>query len=145
MVAEEITVSLKVASRHLKDAESALRRGIFYDCVYHSASAVENAANAMILSLGGRVPHTHRDAEALASIVARVRPELLKDKKFKLMIEGVSRLQRHVVASRYPIEVEEGKFLPPEEFYRRGDAVEALDDARSVVDAIKHYVVHAPK
>jgi HEPN domain-containing protein len=124
----------------LKDAESAFKRGVFYDCVYHSASAAENAADTIILWLGGTSPHMHRDSEAMEHVARRARPRLLKDDDFKRMVKKTGKLERHVVKSKYPVEVEDGVFLPPEEFYKEEDAKRMLKDARWVVGTVKRFL-----
>ena len=141
MVAEEIDMSLQAADHHLKEADKALRDEVFWDCVYHSASAAENAANALILRLGGKPPHTHEDAKAIKRIASRERPEWLQKDDFKLAVEKMAGLEQHVVRTRYPIEVEPKKFLPPHEYYKRKDAERALEDARFVVGVIKRLII----
>jgi HEPN domain-containing protein len=42
--------------------------------------------------------------------------------------------------SRYPIEVKEGVFLPPEEFYKKGDAERMLNGAHFVLGAVKRFL-----
>ena len=138
MATEEIAISMRAAEDHLRTAQKAFRGGEFYSCVFHSASAAENAANALILKLGGVVPRTHRNAEALHEVALEQSPELLREEDFKRVLEKVRMLEKHVVMSRYPIEVEKGKFLPPHEYYKRKDAQRMFEDARFVVDVIKH-------
>ena len=141
MAAEEITISLKAAEDHLRTAWKALQGGEFYSSVFHSASAAENAANALVLSLGGVVPRAHRDADAMRTAALGQRPELLQREDFKRMLEKVGALEKHVVMSRYPIEVENGKFVPPHEYYKEEDARRMFEDAKFVVEVIKHLIV----
>lgn len=140
MAAEEITMSMRAAADHLRTARKALRVKEFYSCVFHSASAGENAANALILSLGGVIPRTHRDAEAMREVALKRSPELLREGDFRRVLEKLRGLEKHVVMSRYPIEVKEGKYLPPHEYYKRKDAERALEDARFVVEVIKRLI-----
>jgi HEPN domain-containing protein/predicted nucleotidyltransferase len=137
---EKMGVFLRTADCHLRDAESAFERGVFYDAVHHSASAVENAADAFILWLGGAVPHVHGDAEAIRHLARRVRPELLKNDKFGRMVEKIKELQKHVAKSKYPIEVKNGIFLPPMEFYRRYETHRLFQEAQRVVEAVKDFL-----
>jgi len=141
VVAEEITSSLSAAERHLKEAETALRNDVFYDCAFHSASATENAANAMILWLGSKLPHAHENAKAMRRAASRTKPELLENEDFERILEKVELLERHVVMSRYPIEVEKGKFVPPHEYYKGEDARRMFEDAKFVVDVVKRLIV----
>lgn len=140
MAAEEITISLRAAEDHLRTAYKAIQGGEFYSCVFHSASAAENAANALVLSLGGVVPRTHRDADAIRTAALGRKPELLQREDFKRVLEKVRVLEQHVVMSRYPIEVEKGKFIPPYEYYKEEDARRMFEDAKFVVDAVKRLI-----
>jgi HEPN domain-containing protein/predicted nucleotidyltransferase len=135
-----ISVFLETAGRHLRDAKSALERGVFHDAVYHSASATENAADAFILWLGGAVPHVRGDAEAIEHLARRVRPGLLKNGEFGRVVEKIRELQRHVVKSKYPVEVKSGIFLPPQEFYTKNKARELFREARWIVQATKDFL-----
>ena len=140
MAAEEIAMSVRAAEDHLRGAEKALREGEFWVCVFHSASAAENATNALILRLGGIVPKTHRNAKALREAAFVQSPDLLKEEDFKRVLEKVEVLEKHVVMSRYPIEVEPNKFLPPSEYYKRKNAERMFEDASFVVKTIKRYI-----
>ena len=141
MATEEIKASLDAAEYHMKLAGNALQDGVFWDCVYHSASAAENAVNALILELGGRPPHTHRDAETLERVVVRMKPEWLESEEFKQVLERMRGLEEHIVKPRYPIEVEKGKFIPPHEYHKGGDAKRMFRDASFIVDAIKRFMI----
>lgn len=139
-MATEMKTSLETAEYHLGLAEGTLRDGAFADCVYHSAVAAENAVNALILKLGGRPPHTHRDADTLEKVTARKKPEWLKGEDYGRMLERMRELEEHVVKARYPIEIKDGFFLPPHKFYKKKDAGQALRNARSVINGIKRYL-----
>jgi len=71
---DEIAASISAAEEHIIDARSALSRGRYHDCAYHSASAAENAGNALILALGARTPRTHHNAETIEYAVTRLKP-----------------------------------------------------------------------
>ena len=137
---DEITASLSTTDEHLKDAQDALRRGRYYDCVYHSASAAENAGNALILALGGRAPRTHRNAEAIEFAASRLRPGWLKEDKFKRMLDSLRDLESHIVKSRYPIKIEKGDFVPPSEYYTQNMAKSVLEKAIFIVASIKQHL-----
>jgi HEPN domain-containing protein len=105
---DEVTASVRAAYERLEDARSALDRGRYHDCAYHSASAAKDAGNVLIPSLGGRVPRTRRGAGAIMSIAARLKPEFLKDEQFARMLGSLRDLEVHVVGSRHPIEIKMG-------------------------------------
>lgn len=133
----EIKASLETSEQHIKSAHIALRECLYSDCSYHSASAAENAGNALILALGGRVPRTHRNAEAIEMIAIRLKPEWLKKEDFKNMLEKLRDLEEHVVKSRYPIKIKEGTFVPPSQYYTDDMARNMLEKAVFVVETIK--------
>jgi len=87
----EITASLSTAEQHLKDAQDAFSGGRYHDCAYHSASAAENAGNALILALGGRIPRTHRNADAMEFAVTRLKPDWLKREEFREIVSTIKR------------------------------------------------------
>lgn len=140
MAAEEIKTSLRTAEYHLKLAEGAFRSDAFSDCVYHSASAAENAVNTLILKFGGRPPHTHRDADTLERVVLRKEPKWLESEECKQILRRMRGLEEHVIKPRYPIEIEPKKFVPPHEYYKRKDAGRMFEDARFVVRLIKRLI-----
>jgi len=136
----EIAASLTTAEEHLKDARDAFRGGRYQDCVYHSASAAENAANGLILSLGGRIPRTHRDAEAIQFIATRLKPGWLEEEDFKRMLDALKDLEAHVVKSRYPIKVEKGTFISPSRYYTDKMAKDMLKEATFIFNVVKHFL-----
>jgi len=136
----EIAASLTTAEEHLKDARDAFRRGRYQDCVYHSASTAENAANALILSLGGRIPRTHRNAEAIRFIATRLKPGWLEEEDFKRMLVTLKDLEAHVVKSRYPVKVEKGTFIPPNRYYTDKMAKDMLKGATFIFNVVKHFL-----
>jgi HEPN domain-containing protein len=137
---DEITASLSTAEEHVKDAQDAFHKGRYHDCVYHSASAAENAGNALILALGGRVPRTHCNADAIEFAAARLRPSWLEQDEFRRMVGHLRNLEAHVVKSRYPIKVKEGAFVPPNKYYTESMAREMLEKAVFIVNTVKHFL-----
>lgn len=136
----EIEASISTAEEHVTDAEDAFTDGRYHDCAYHSAAAAENAGNALILTLGGRIPRTHRNAEAIQFAAARLKPQWLKDEQFKRMLDSLKHLEIHVVKSRYPIKILEGRFVPPKEYYTTEKAKNMLQKARLVITTIKRFL-----
>jgi HEPN domain-containing protein len=136
----EITVSLVTAEEHLKDAIDSFHRGRYHDCAYHSASAAENAGNALILALGGRVPRKHRNAEAIEFLVSRLKPDWLKINEFQKMLENLRDLEVHIVKSRYPIKIREGVFVPPSDYYTTDITEDMLKKATFIVNMIRRFL-----
>jgi len=136
----EITASLSTAEQHLKDAQGAFSGGRYHDCAYHSASAAENAGNALILALGGRIPRTHRNADAMEFAVTRLKPNWLKREEFREMLKILRVLETHVVKSRYPIKVKEGTFVPPNKYYTQNMSKDMLEKAILIVSTIKRFM-----
>jgi len=134
----EVEASMLTAEEHLKDARDAFHEGRFHDCAYHSASAAENSGNALIIALGGRVPRTHRNSEAIEFAATRLQPSWLRSEGFRKMLESLRDLEAHVVKSRYPIKVKEGIFIPPKEYYTEDMAKNMLEKAILVVNVTKH-------
>jgi HEPN domain-containing protein len=138
---DEITISLVTAEEHLEDATDSFHRERYHDCAYHSASAAENAGNALILALGGKVPRKHRNAEAIEFLALRLKPDWLKIEEFKKMLKSLRDLEVHIVKSRYPIKIKEGFFVPPSKYYTMDIAKDMLEKATLVVNTIKKFLV----
>ena len=66
--------------------------------VFHASMAVENAANAMILRIGGTEAKDHMALSALAVVLRRMRPELLKKEEYRRLIERGREIQRDIKA-----------------------------------------------
>lgn len=138
---DEVEASILTAEEHLEDAKRALRDSRYHDCAYHSASAAENAGNALLLAMGGRVPRAHRDAEAINFVAKRLRPSWLKDEIFRKMVDALRDLEDHVVKSRYPIKVRMGVFMPPDKYYTKRMVAEMLKKGLLVVETVKSLLV----
>jgi HEPN domain-containing protein len=139
----EIGVSISTAEEHVRDAEEAFSDGRYHDCAYHSAAAAENSGNALILALGGRIPRTHRNAEAIEFAAARLKPQWLENEGFRGMLESLKCLEIHVVKSRYPIKIEEGTFVAPKEYYTRETANKMLEKAVLILTTVKRFLAEA--
>jgi len=89
-----------------------------------------------MLELGGDEAKNHRAISGLATVLRRVKPELLREEKYVQLIERGRKIQREVVYARYPLKVA-GKWVTPMEYYTREKARRIIDNARFVVDKIK--------
>jgi HEPN domain-containing protein len=87
MVEDKIKVLLKVSEVNLTRAEKRFNAKEYDSAVFHASMAVESAANAMILRLGGSEAKNHRAISGLAAVLRRVNPELLKEEKYVRLIE----------------------------------------------------------
>jgi len=139
MVESKIEVLLRISEVNLARAEKRFRAGEYDSAVFHASMAVENAANAMILELGGDEAKNHRAISGLAAVLRRVKPELLKEEKYVQLIARGREIQREVVYARYPIKVA-GKWITPMEYYTREKTRKLIDDATFVVNEIKVYL-----
>jgi HEPN domain-containing protein len=139
MVESKVEVLLKVSEVNLARAEKRFEAGEYDSAVFHVSMAVESAANAMILKLGGDEAKDHRAISGLATVLRRVKPELLRKDEYAQLIAKGRDIQREVVYTRYPLKVG-GKWVTPEEYYTREKAVAAIDDAKFVVNGIKAYL-----
>jgi len=136
MVKNKVEVLLRVSEVNLARAEKRFDNREYDSAVFHASMAVESAANAMILELGGDEAKNHRAISGLATVLRRVKPELLREEKYVQLIERGRKIQREVVYARYPLKVA-GKWVTPMEYYTREKARRIIDNARFVVDKIK--------
>jgi len=136
MVESKVETLLRVSEVNLGRAEKRFSDGEFDSAVFHASMAIESAANAMIIELGGNEARDHRAISGLAAVLRRVRPELLREERCARLIERGTEIQREVVFARYPIKVS-GKWVTPMEYYTRGKARGIIDNAKFVVDGIK--------
>jgi len=139
MAENKVDVLLGVSEINLARAERRFETGEYDSAVFHASLAVESAANAMILKLGGNEARNHRAISGLAAVLRRVRPELLREEKYGQLIDRGRRIEREVVHARYPLKVA-GRWMTPMEYYTREKARLVIDDARFVVSGIKAYV-----
>ncbi|MCK4478086.1 HEPN domain-containing protein [Candidatus Bathyarchaeota archaeon] len=139
MVESKVEVLLRVSEVNLARAGKRFDAGEYDSAVFHASMAVESAANAMILDLGGAEARNHRAISGLAAVLRRVKPELLKEERYVQLIERGRELQREVVYARYPLKVA-GRWVTPMEYYTREKTMVVIENARFVVDGIKVYL-----
>jgi HEPN domain-containing protein len=139
MVESKVEVLLKVSDVNLARAEKRFEAEEYDSAVFHASMAVESAANAMILELGGDEAKDHRAISGLASVLRRVKPELLRDDKYVQLIDKGREIQREVVYARYPLKAA-GKWVTPMEYYTREKTMVVIDNAKFVVNGIKTYL-----
>jgi HEPN domain-containing protein len=139
MVESKVEVLLKVSMVNLARAEKRFDAGEYDSAVFHASMAVESAANAMIIKLGGNEAKDHRAISGLAAVLRKVKPELLRDDKFSQLIDKGREIQREVVYARYPLRVG-GKWVTPMEYYTREKTLLVMDDARFVVNGIRAFL-----
>jgi len=132
-------VLLRVSEVNLARAEKRFEDEEYDSAVFHASMAVESAANAMIIELGGDEAKDHQAISGLASVLRRAKPELLRDERYVQLIEKGREIQREVVYARYPLKVA-GRWVTPMEYYIRDNAVVVVEDAKFVVDGIKAFL-----
>lgn len=140
MAENKIEVLLRVSEVNLARAEKRFETGEYDSAVFHASLAVESAANAMILKFGGDEAKDHRAISGLAVVLRRVKPEMLREEKYVQLIERGSDIQREVVYARYPLKVG-GRWVTPMEYYTKEKARKIVDNAKFVVDEIKHAIM----
>jgi HEPN domain-containing protein len=139
MVESKVEVLLKVSEVNLARAAKRFEAEEYDSAVFHASMAVESAANAMILRLGGDEAKDHRAISGLAAVLRRVQPELLREDKYVQLINKGREIQREVIYARYPLKVA-GKWVTPMEYYTREKTIVIIDNAKFVVDGIKTYI-----
>jgi HEPN domain-containing protein len=137
MVENKIDVLIRISEVNLARAEKRFKTGEYDSAAFHASLAIESAANALILKLGGDEAKNHRAISALAAVLRRVKPELLREEKYVRLVEKGSDIQREVVYARYPLIVK-GKWLTPMEYYTKEKARKIIDNAKFVVNEIKN-------
>jgi HEPN domain-containing protein len=136
MAESKVEVLLRVSEVNLARAEKRFETGEYDSAVFHASIAVESAANAMILRLGGTEAKDHRAISGLAAVLRRMKPELLRQEEWTQLIAKGRNIQREVIYTRYPLKVA-GKWITPDEYYTREKTRVVIDDAKFVVDVIK--------
>lgn len=139
MAESKVEVLLRVSEVNLARAEKRFEDEEYDSAVFHASMAVESAANAMIIELGGDEAKDHQAISGLASVLRRAKPELLRDERYVQLIEKGREIQREVVYARYPLKVA-GRWVTPMEYYIRDNAVVVVEDAKFVVDGIKAFL-----
>jgi len=135
----KIDVLMRVSDTNLARARKRHNEGENDSAVFHASLAVESAANAMILALGGDEAKDHRAISALAAVIRRTKPELLRETKITDLVEKGREIQREVVYSRYPIRIN-GKWVAPVDYYTKVRSIEIVNTAEMIVSRIKKYL-----
>lgn len=136
MVEGKIDVLMRTSDANVSRAEKRLRDGEFDSAVFHASLAVENAANALILRLGGQEARDHRAISGLNAVLRRVKPELLQNLECQQLIERGLAVQGEVVYARYPANVG-GKWVTPMEYCDEKKASDTVENAKFVNAAVK--------
>jgi len=139
MAESKVEVLLRLSEVNLARAERRFEFEEYDTAVFHASLAVESAANALILELGGDEAKNHRAISGLAAVLRRVRPELLGEEKYMQLVEKGMMIQREVVYARYPLKVS-GRWLTPMEYYTREKARVVIDNAKFVVDVVRTHL-----
>lgn len=139
MAAEERTYSeslIQTADSDLNLARKLMKASEYGATVFYAALAGENAANALIVVLGGRPSRRHR-ADVALDAYFRTKGEEMPG-EIKHITEKLKWLEPHVTISRYPIKVG-GKWVPPSSRYRKADAEKAIEYAEIIVKVVKEH------
>ena len=140
MAESRIEVLLKVSQVNLARAEKRFIDEEYDSAALHASMAVESAANALILKLGGDEAKNHRAISGLAAVIRRIKPDWLREEGCEQLIEKGREIQREVVYARYPLKVAD-RWVTPMEYYTLEKARTIIDDARFVIDGIREYLI----
>lgn len=121
---------IQTAGSDLKLARELMGRRRYDATVFYAALAGENAANALIVALGGRPSKRHR-ADAALDAYFRSKGEKMQA-EISEVIEKLKWLEPHVTVSRYPIKVGD-KWVAPASRYRKADAELAIRYAEAIL------------
>jgi len=139
MAEGRVEVLLKVSQVNLVRAEKRFNDGEYDSAVFHVSVAVESAANALILKLGGDEAKNHRAISGLAAVIRRMRPDWLREEGFEQLIDKGGEIRREVVYARYPLKVAD-KWVTPMDYYTVKKARTIIDDAKFVIERIREYL-----
>jgi len=139
MAEGKIEVLPKISEVNLLRAEKRFEAEEYDSAVFHASTALESAANAMILRLGGSEAKDHRVISGLAAVLRRVKPELLDEERYADLVRRGRQMEREVVYTRYPLKIG-GRWITPMDYYTREKAREIIDNAKSVVETIREYL-----
>jgi len=135
VTSEEIARShLRQARLILAEAERYQRDGVWHLAVRRSQESVELALKGLLRGAGLEVPHVHDVSPFLVEHAARL-PGALTPQLDRL-VSVSRRLRREREVSFYG---DEESGAAPDRLYTRGDADDAVRDARLVVDlCVRH-------
>lgn len=130
--AEFARAFLKLAGNDLQRAELALERKDWADTLFRAQQVVEKAVKAL-LELHHFFESTHDLSKHFLEIV--VRPEKEDPNTMNQILETLEWFAGKWQDTRYP-HITRGKVVLPEDVYGKEQAVEALERAHAVFDAI---------
>jgi HEPN domain-containing protein len=130
---------LKISQVNIGRAEKRFNEAEYDSAVFHASLAVESAANALILKLGGDEAKNHKAISGLAAVIRRVRPDWLREESCEQLLEKGRGIQREVVYARYPLKVAD-RWVTPMDYYTPEKAKTVVDNAKSVTDGIRGYL-----
>ena len=139
MAQSKVEILLRVSEVNLSRAKKRFDIGEYDSAAFHASMAVENAANALILKLGGNEARNHRAVSGLTAVIRRITPQWFTEESCIQLIDKGREIQREVVYTRYPLKVA-GKWVTSMEYYTQEKADRILENARFVVDKIKIYL-----
>ena len=125
---------VQTAHSSIEIAKGLMKAGMYEAVVFYAALAGENVANALIVALGGRPSRRHRADIALHTYFKTKGEKMPAE--IEQAVEKLKWLEPHVTTSRYPIKVG-GKWVPPANRYRKGDAEKALKYAKAIVRVVE--------
>ena len=125
---------IQTANSDLKLARRLAKAGRHDAAVFYAALAGENAANALLVTLGGRPSKRHRTDAALDAYFRAKREKVPKN--VEGVIEKLKWLEPHVTVSRYPVKIG-GKWTAPTSRYGKGDSRRAISHAELVIRVTK--------
>jgi HEPN domain-containing protein len=139
-----IDVLMRVSQVNITRAEKRLNDAEYDSAVFHASLAVESAANALIIKLGGDEAKNHRAVSGLAAVIRRMRPDWMREERCVQLLEKGREVQREVIYSRYPLKVA-GKWVTPMEYYTLEKARTIIDSAKCVIDGLRRYLARSPQ
>jgi len=139
MAKGRIEVLLKISQVNLARAEKRFDDGEYDSAAFHASVAIENAANALILKLGGDEAKNHRAISGLAAVVRRTRPDWLREEGCERLIDKGREIQREVVYARYPLMIAD-KWVTPMEYYTRQKARAIINNGKFVIERVEEYL-----
>ena len=139
MAESRIEVLLKISQVNITRAERRLNDAEYDSAVFHASLAMESAANALVIRLGGDEAKNHRALSGLAVVIRRMRPDWLREEGCEQLFEKGREVQREVVYARYPLKVAD-KWVTPMEYYTLEKARTIIDNAMSVIDGLRRYL-----
>jgi HEPN domain-containing protein len=138
MDSKEANSYLETAEDQLKDAELAFKEGRYAICAFLSASSAENAASALLITLGAKPSKKHRNSLVLNRLASSATHEL--QLALREIIESMKILEPHITKARYPIR--RGlELLAPSKIYTKETAEKTLIHAQKVVMHVKPHAI----